>query len=101
MLPLGAGSESYLRPGVEGPASKYRGRIGLGGAAWWRYGGEVSRAMLEHSETRLLPEMPWQTEARKSEGQTAALKGTLNVFRRHLKERRQFVLDQDEVRELP
>lgn len=124
-LPLRAGSQSFVPEGNEGPASKHRGRIGLPGATWWRYGGEVSRAVLEHPETNLLflkrlrelamtvfteeafgpaidrLEKHLLPEVRDDENATRSLKSTLQVYREHLKERRRFVLEQEEIRSLP
>ncbi|MEM7387131.1 MAG: CotH kinase family protein, partial [Verrucomicrobiota bacterium] len=50
-LPLNAGRKGFLPPDQFGPDDRFQGAIGLRGAAWYRYGGEISRAVLDHPET--------------------------------------------------
>lgn len=121
-LPLEAGMEGFLPPGAKGPDRRHSHAIGLPGAPWYRYGGEVSRAVLAHPETRQLflkrvrelattvfteesfgPEID-RLEKRllpeaSSQLQTEIRK-TLQLYRTHLTKRRRYVLDQPEIREL-
>ena len=121
-LPLGAGSEDFLPPHVSGRAEDYAHAIGVRGAPWFRYGGEVSRAVLSHPDTRrlfLLRVRELATEVFTEEAfgpeidrlgkrllpelsprEQMTLRSTLQIFRDHLEKRRRFVLDQKEIRDL-
>ncbi len=122
-LPLEAGMQGYLPPGIQGPDDQYFHAIGLPGAPWYRYGGEISRPVLAHPETRILflkrirelattvfteeafgPEIDRLEKRLLPEANPRLqpeIKKTLALFRTYLRERRQFVLRQPEIRALP
>ena len=122
-LPLGAGMRGFLPPGVTGPDDRYDGAIGLPGSPWYRYGGEVSRAVLAHPKTRELflkrvrqlattvfteegfgPEID-RLEKRLLPAASPQLqeqiRQTLDAYRKRLKERCRFVLEQPEIQAVP